>query len=176
MTNLLSHLTLSIIAATTAAVGWMSVHVFGAQDAPMAYAAHVDTEAASTATVSLGRPQQGAHKVVRSSDGLFYVTARLNGQPVRFAVDTGATAVVLRASDAARIGLNPDKGRAATIGTANGRAAMRWHTVDSFGLGSLALGAMPVAVTRNLDVSLIGQSALRRLRGMTIEGDVLTLH
>ena len=56
---------------------------------------------ASGTFVDLG--MAGGEKVVtRSADGLFYLSAVVNGVVVRFLVDTGATIIVLTAADAAR--------------------------------------------------------------------------
>ncbi|MFO1118634.1 MAG: aspartyl protease family protein [Rhodospirillales bacterium] len=41
--------------------------------------------------------------------GHFLVTAKVNGQPVRFLIDSGASHVVLSAGDAKRLGLVPER-------------------------------------------------------------------
>src|ERR671913_1996463 len=42
----------------------------------------------------------------RSSSGHFYTHAKVNGQLVRFLVDTGATGVALTVADAERVGID----------------------------------------------------------------------
>ena len=42
---------------------------------------------------------------IRQPNGHFYVDGTVNGQSVRFLIDTGATSVALTADDASRIGL-----------------------------------------------------------------------
>src|SRR6476620_7325199 len=54
--------------------------------------------------------------VRRSPNGHFFVTARVNGQPVRFVVDTGATTVALTEEDAARAGVPFDRASFDVIG------------------------------------------------------------
>ncbi|MEP2471839.1 MAG: retroviral-like aspartic protease family protein, partial [Paracoccaceae bacterium] len=57
------------------------------------------------------RPQQtvfadqGKVVVPRSPDGHYYLTAQINGAPVHFVIDTGATMLVLTRDDAAVAGL-----------------------------------------------------------------------
>ena len=51
----------------------------------------------------------GGDRADGSRDGGIFLLSRLdlNGVPVRFVVDTGASEVVLSARDAARIGIDP---------------------------------------------------------------------
>jgi len=48
-----------------------------------------------------------AMEVPRAPDGHYYLTLSINGTPVEFMVDTGATTVVLSRRDAERLGLDP---------------------------------------------------------------------
>lgn len=57
-------------------------------------------------------PQQmvseaGTVEVPRAQDGHYYLTLMINGTPIRFMVDTGATGMVLGDDDAARLGIDP---------------------------------------------------------------------
>jgi aspartyl protease family protein len=57
-------------------------------------------------------PQQmvseaGTVEVPRAPDGHYYLTLQINGTPIRFMVDTGATGMVLGDDDAARLGIDP---------------------------------------------------------------------
>src|SRR5215207_5089994 len=52
----------------------------------------------------------------REANGHFYVHAKVNGQLVRFVVDTGATVVALSRDDAERVGLNVDPTKFQIIG------------------------------------------------------------
>ena len=48
-----------------------------------------------------------AMEVPRAPDGHYYLTLSINGTPVEFMVDTGATNVVLSRRDAERLGIDP---------------------------------------------------------------------
>ncbi len=113
---------------------------------------------------------------IRSGDGLFYLTARINGESVRFAVDTGATAMVLTARDARRLHL-PLAGRAAgRLRTAAGTTAMQWHRIDRMSVAGQQLGTMDAIVApHGPTVSLLGLDALTRLGSITISNDRLTI-
>src|SRR5688500_10245493 len=58
--------------------------------------------------VARAGPARGREVAIRAErDGLFYVEAEINRRPVRLMVDTGASVVALRQSDAERVGLRP---------------------------------------------------------------------
>jgi aspartyl protease family protein len=113
----------------------------------------------------------------RAPDGLFYVTAAVNGVPVRFVVDTGANVVVLTRADAAAAGVigSPTGGRA--LRTAGGTAAMRWATIDRLTIGDRAIAGADAAIVgdNGLPHSLLGQSVLSRLDSVTLRGNRLQL-
>lgn len=136
---------------------------------PTAQAAIVDEDPAARGT--------DARSVVRAADGMFYVRARVNGRPVRFLVDTGASVTVLTPADAARVGAAPHHpGFGARMDTAGGRARMAWTRLASVRVaGREARGVRAALVRGNLGVSLLGQNMLAQLGAVRIEGDRLIL-
>ena len=113
----------------------------------------------------------------RERDGLFYVTADVNGKPLRFLIDTGASVVVLTARDAQAVGMTITddhfKGNVQTVG---GRAEMAWTTINSMRIAGRDVRNLRAAVVRNgLGVSLLGQNALSQMGSVTITGDKLSL-
>jgi aspartyl protease family protein len=156
--------------ATLAVAGPAAVGARGPATRPSAHAALANGR---TVIDAEGRD---AHEVARSSDGLFYVQARVNGRPVRFLVDTGASVVVLTRADAARLGVPLGGGAGGQIETAAGRTRMDWATLDAVELAGRDLGGVRAAVVQEgLGVSLLGQDVLSRLDAVTIEGDRLRL-
>lgn len=119
----------------------------------------------------------GQLEVPRMFDGHFYVTARLNGEPVDFVVDTGATDVVLTRADAARIGIDP--GALAFSGiatTANGSVRTARARVAEITLGDFTDRDLAVLVNEGeMDQSLLGMTYLRRFEKIEIAGDRLRL-
>jgi aspartyl protease family protein len=115
--------------------------------------------------------------VPMSADGHFYLTLDLNGVPVRFVVDTGATEIVLSAQDAARIGLDPASlnysGRAMT---ANGMVETAPVRLETVALGPVVDQGVRAVVNRGeLAESLLGMSYLRRFQRLEIAGGQLLL-
>ena len=114
----------------------------------------------------------------RGSDGHFHATLEVNGEPVRFMVDTGASGIVLSRRDAEKIGHRP--GRRSPI---SGRRRPRtggWRR-PGVRLGLVRLGSftdtnVPASVTEGgLDTSLLGMSYLDRFANIAISGDMMTL-
>jgi len=117
-------------------------------------------------------------RTVRSSDGLFYITAHVNGKPLRFLVDTGASVVVLTGADAKTAGLQIGSAHYnANVQTVGGSAQMAWATLDRLEVAGRQVPNLKAAVVANgLGVSLLGQNAISRLGAITIEGDKLSMH
>jgi aspartyl protease family protein len=112
--------------------------------------------------------------ITRSFDGHFYVTAQVNGVPIRFLIDTGASMVALSAEDADRANVSLD-GRVAVARTAGGDVEMTETRIDSIAVGGLTARAVRGAVVDQLDHSLLGQSFLSQLQSVEISGDTMTL-
>lgn len=121
--------------------------------------------------------ESGAIAIPQSRDGHYRVALDLNGTPVSFIVDTGATEMVLSTEDATRIGMDPASlnftGRA---NTANGviRTAPIWLEEVRFGeivdrnvAARVSGGEMPG--------SLLGMGYLSRFSTIQISNGVMTL-
>ncbi|MGN6463691.1 MAG: retropepsin-like aspartic protease family protein, partial [Pseudolabrys sp.] len=81
----------------------------------------------------------GEMVLARGEGGHFHADGRVDGRAgIRFVVDTGASVVALRESDAARIGHRPSKGDStARISTANGVINGARVQLDSVEIGSI---------------------------------------
>ncbi len=113
----------------------------------------------------------------RAPDGHFYAELRVNGTPVKFLVDTGASMVVLTREDAQRIGLRFSDGDfTGTAQTASGSVGLKPVTLDRVSLGPLEANEVDAAIVQQgLGQSLLGQSWLKRIGKVTIEGDQMVL-
>lgn len=111
----------------------------------------------------------------RAADGLFYLDARVEESAVRFIVDTGATVVVLTASDARRAGVTPTgDGNSVAMKTVTGNAKMRWGKINRLRIAGQELAGIDVAIVEDgLGVSLLGQNVLSRLGSITMQGNQL---
>lgn len=87
----------------------------------------------------------------------------INGQPVTFLLDTGATDVVVPAHMAEELHLEPGaRGRAIT---ANGIVAIRYTRIDELTLGNIRLHDVRASINPGMlgEEILLGMSALQRL-------------
>lgn len=141
--------------------------------APAAAQAHAAIVAPDRTTSS----DPAGMRATRAADGLFYVRASVNGRPVRFLVDTGASVVVLTPADAAAVGLAPHPDSFDShVETAAGKAPMAWATIDEISIAGRQVRGVRAAVMRDgLGVSLLGQNMLARLGSVRMEGDQLEL-
>jgi aspartyl protease family protein len=107
--------------------------------------------------------------------GHFVGEGAVNGNPVRFLVDTGATSIALPASEADRLGIDYRKGPRALSNTANGTVAVYRVSLDIVRLGDIELRSVDAVVfEQGLDTALLGMSFLNRVE-MRREGQTMTL-
>ena len=110
------------------------------------------------------------------SRGQFFTDGTVNGAHVRFMVDTGATTVLIPASEADRLGVDYRKGTPGRVQTANGSAPAYRVVLDSVTVGSITAYDVDavVAQAQGLDVALLGMSFLNRTE-MRRDGAYMTL-
>lgn len=100
--------------------------------------------------------------IPRSRDGHFYVAGRINGQPVTFMVDTGASSVSVNSALAGRLGL--PRGRPVAIGTAGGMTQGEEVIGQAVMLGGITVREVRIIVLAGMPgEALLGQNVLRHL-------------
>jgi aspartyl protease family protein len=138
--------------------------------------------AVAVATVAPDSPQppaldSGDASIAKSTDGHFWADAEVDGHPVRFLVDTGATAVALTAEDARNLGIDPSSLQYQyTVMTANGpaRAAQVKLGVVSVGRAEIS-DVQAFVIDKGLGTSLLGMSYLGRLARFEATPDAMVL-
>ncbi len=129
--------------------------------------------------ISVEQRQSGerAVRIRRRGDGHFVARVSVNGASVPMLVDTGASAVVLRQSDARALGLDTSRLRyTVPVQTANGLAYAAHARLEEIGVGPIALVRVDALVAQPgaLKESLLGMSFLSRLRSYEFSGEFLT--
>lgn len=119
----------------------------------------------------------GAITIPQSGDGHYHVTLKVGGVPVRFMIDTGASAVVLTPGDARRVGIDvarlPFTG---TATTANGEVATARVTLHDVTLGPVQDRTLPAEVNKvGMQSSLLGMTYLQRFRKIEISDGQMIL-
>ncbi len=119
----------------------------------------------------------GELTIAESPDGYFYAIATVNGTPVTFLIDTGASDIVLSPGDAARLGIaSEDLEFSRVVETANGMAQAARARVANFTLGPIQLRDVEVSVNQaTMSTSLLGMAFMRNLASFEIRGRNLIL-
>jgi aspartyl protease family protein len=112
-----------------------------------------------------------------SARGHYVVEAMVNGAPLTFLVDTGASDIVLTMADAERLGLRPGSLHfTQRFATANGEVRAAPVVLREIRLGQFSLFDVPASVNEApLRVSLLGMSFLQKLNGYGVENGRLVL-
>lgn len=132
-----------------------------------------------------GAPQQRARApevrpvvIDRAADGHFWVNGYVAGDRVRFLVDTGASLVILNPADARRLGFDLwDEEYSTTVQTPGGQLRAAPVVLPEIEIGDrIIIYQVRAAVLAEGDgPSLLGQSFLRHLSGIRIDGDRMIL-
>ncbi len=110
----------------------------------------------------------------RNRQGHYIAPGMINGQPVRFLLDTGATDLSIPGRLADELGLTP--GQASYASTANGTIKVYNTRLNSVSLGGLARTNVAANINPHMqgDTVLLGMSFLQHLE-LIQRGDTLTL-
>ena len=108
--------------------------------------------------------------------GDFVADGQVNGMPIRFAVDTGATFITLPAREASRLGLDYRNGQKTLMETANGDVFAYRLKLDTVHVGGVAVHNVDAVITvgNSLSIALLGMSFLNRM-DIRREGAIMTL-
>lgn len=97
--------------------------------------------------------------------GHFFSEVYINGAPLKFLVDTGATTVALNSGDAKFAKIDYKRGEPVKVGTANGVVTAYRVTIANLKIGGITLSQVEGSVLEggSPSVVLLGMSALNRL-------------
>ncbi|MCL1825634.1 MAG: retroviral-like aspartic protease family protein [Betaproteobacteria bacterium] len=112
----------------------------------------------------------------RNPAGHYFVPGLINGQPVNFMLDTGATQVALPAKLGKPLGLRAI-GPAVYVATANGAVEARMTLIDELAFGPFVLRQIQATLNPGMDnddTILLGMNVLKQLE-FTQRGDTLVL-
>lgn len=140
-----------------------------AEDAPVTMAA-----AQETAGPADSSGEVEALLLKRDSSGQFRLTASVNGSDVRFLVDTGADMVALTEDEAASLGLVVGEMQP-IMQTASGVGYGAPVTIDDLVVAGVELHNVEAIVAQGLSTNLLGQSVLRKLGGVSLNGDRMVI-
>ena len=124
-----------------------------------------------------GEPvQQGEEiRIPMAIDGHFWVDARVNGEKVKFLVDSGATMTTIGRDTAERTGVDVNPTRDQIVRTGNGLIRVSSGRAQSLELGSIERSNVSLHVADTDELNVLGMSFLSSLDRWGVEGRWLVL-
>ena len=119
----------------------------------------------------------GEITIRRQDDGHYWLQLDVNGKPVRFMIDSGATTTAVNADTARETGIEVDTtGYPVFLNTANGRVTAQRGVVQSLMIGSQEIGQHNVVVSESFgDTNVLGMNFLDSMQSWNVEANVMTL-
>lgn len=113
----------------------------------------------------------------RQDDGHYWMQVEINGKPVDFMIDSGATTTAMNAESAAATAIEVDSdGYPVIISTANGRVTAQRGNVQTLQVGPHKLTDHHVVVSSSFgETNVLGMNFLDSMKSWTVEGNVMTL-
>ena len=137
---------------------------------------HPAPEAGAAVRVTTPSEPRRDTELQREGNGHFYVYAKVNGQLVRFLVDTGATMVALTVDDAERAGLKVNPATFQIVGEgAGGPVRGQDVTIGSIEVEGKLINDIEGVVLEGGSTSLLGQAYLSRLTEVKMSGEYMIL-
>ena len=125
-----------------------------------------------------GHPVELAGDVIRvpiAVDGHFWVQAEVNGVPVDFLVDSGATMTTIGRKTAALAGVPVSGGRNQLVRTGNGLIRVATGRADTVMLGDIERRNVRMFVADGDELNVLGMNFLTSLTRWSVEGRWLVL-
>jgi aspartyl protease family protein len=108
-------------------------------------------------------------------DGHFWVTAKLNGQNVKFLVDSGATMTTIDRDTARKTGVEVSPRADQFVRTGNGIIRVSSGTANELQVGGITRENVGLQVADNDDLNVLGMNFLSSLSRWGVEGRWLVL-
>jgi aspartyl protease family protein len=120
-----------------------------------------------TAVVAGGSGGGSGSRIVLpvGSGGHYTGLASINGHPIHFVIDTGATMIAMSADVATQIGLDPADSRPSAAMTANGAVATRTISLNRVTIGDVTVyNVEAMVLPQAMPVVLLGNTFLSRFQ------------
>lgn len=113
----------------------------------------------------------------RQDDGHYWLQVDVNGKPVRFMIDSGATFTAMNANTASETGVEIDaSGYPVILGTANGRVAAKLGIVRTLTVGPHLIENHQVVVSDNFgETNVLGMNFLDAMKSWKVEANMMVL-
>jgi aspartyl protease family protein len=159
----------------TMALAWVAIFgagfvLFSFRDDLGYVAKRLKSEATGTPVVE-GRQV----RIPMAIDGHFWVNAELNGQDIKFLVDSGATMTTIGRDTAESAGVAVSNDRSQVVRTGNGILRVATARADSLSIGPIERRQIGLHVADHEDLNVLGMNYLSSLERWGVEGRWLIL-
>jgi aspartyl protease family protein len=126
---------------------------------------------------AIGTPvQQGREtRIPMAIDGHFWVDAKVNGNDVKFLVDSGATTTTIDRTTARSAGIEVSSRRDQYVRTGNGVVRVATGRADELTVGPITRRDVALQIADNDDLNVLGMNYLSTLSRWSVEGRWLVL-
>jgi aspartyl protease family protein len=114
-------------------------------------------------------------RIPMAIDGHFWVDAQVNGVPVKFLIDSGATMTTVDLQTAGETGLRKVSNRGQLVRTGNGVIQVAVAQADTLAVEDLVRRDFRMFVAGTDDINVLGMNWLSSLRRWSVEGRWLIL-
>ena len=159
----------------TMALAWIAI--FGAGFILFTFRDNFGWVAQRLRAEAVGTPvEQGREtRIPMAIDGHFWVEALLNGEKVRFLVDSGATMTTIDRDTATRAGVLVSPQRDQIVRTGNGMIRVSTGRADELQVGGITRSDVGLQVADNDNLNVLGMNFLSSLSRWGVEGRWLVL-
>lgn len=160
------------------ALGWVAI--FGVLFVLFAFRHEFGLMWSRVRLAALGQQAEmsgGPLRIAMAEDGHFWANGTINGRPVRFLIDSGATTTALSRATAEATGVDIDEsGFPVVLETANGTVEARRARIAKLVIGSITRSDLGATVSVELgETNLLGMNFLSTLKSWRVEGSTLVL-
>ena len=159
----------------TMALAWVAI--FGAGFVLFTFRDNLGWVAQRLKAEAIGTPvEQGREtRIPMAIDGHFWVEAELNGKPVKFLIDSGATMTTIDRDTATRAGVQISPRSDQFVRTGNGIIRVSSGRADELQVGGISRQDVGLQIAENDDLNVLGMNFLSSLSRWGVEGRWLVL-
>jgi len=114
-------------------------------------------------------------RIPMAIDGHFWVQGSVNGMPVKFLIDSGATMTTIGRDTAAAANVEVSAARNQVVRTGNGMLRVASGRADTLAIGSIERSGVGLHVADHDDLNVLGMNYLSSLSRWGVEGRWLVL-
>ena len=114
-------------------------------------------------------------RIPQAIDGHFYIEAAINGQPVKFLIDSGATMTTIGRGTAKRVDVKVSERRNQMVRTGNGIVRVATGRAASFDISKIRRTNVGLHIADSDEFNVLGMNYLSTLQRWSVEGRWLIL-